>query len=144
MKVSRMLDRKGYDVVTIGPRNSVAEAVKLLVEKDIGSAVVVDGETIRGILTERDILRLTDRDPSRLGELPVEEAMTSELIVANMDDTVEALMEVMTRNRVRHLPVLEEGRLRGLVSIGDVVNALRRNAEEENQHLRSYVQGTVR
>ena len=143
MKVSRILGRKGHEVVTIDPHSSVADAVHLLVERDIGSVVVTE-ETILGILTERDILRLTDRDPSRLDAIPVKEAMTSKLIVAGPEDTVEHLMEVMTRNRVRHLPVVVEGRLQGLVSIGDVVNALRENAEEENRHLRSYVQGTVR
>ncbi len=143
MKVSRILGRKGHEVVTIDPDSSVADAVHLLVERDIGSVVVTE-ETILGILTERDILRLADRDASRLDAISVKEAMTSDLIVAGPDDTVEHLMEVMTRNRVRHLPVVVEGRLQGLVSIGDVVNALRRDAEEENRHLRSYVQGTVR
>ena len=143
MKVSRILGRKGHEVVTIDPDSSVADAVHLLVERDIGS-VVVTKETILGILTERDILRLADRDASRLDAISVKEAMTSDLLVAGPDDTVEHLMEVMTRNRVRHLPVVVEGRLQGLVSIGDVVNALRRDAEEENRHLRSYVQGTVR
>lgn len=143
MKVSRILGRKGHEVVTIDPDSSVADAVHLLVERDIGSVVVTE-ETILGILTERDILRLADRDASRLDAISVKEAMTSDLIVAGPDDTVEHLMEVMTRNRVRHLPVVVEGRLQGLISIGDVVNALRRDAEEENRHLRSYVQGTVR
>jgi len=143
MKVSRILGRKGHEVVTIDPDSSVADAVHLLVERDIGSVVVTE-ETILGILTERDILRLADRDASRLDAISVKEAMTSDLLVAGPDDTVEHLMEVMTRNRVRHLPVVVEGRLQGLVSIGDVVNALRRDAEEENRHLRSYVQGTVR
>jgi CBS domain-containing protein len=144
MKIHDMLARKGRVVHTVGPRQTVAEAIRLLVGHGIGSLVVTEGEAIRGIITERDILRLADRSPGTLGEILVEEAMTRDLLVAGPDDDVQHVMEVMTRNRVRHLPVLEGGRPQGIISIGDVVNALRRDAEEENRHLKDYVQGRVR
>lgn len=144
MKIHDMLARKGRDVQTVGPHQTVAEAIRLLVNHGIGSLVVVEGGEIRGIITERDILRLVDRTPDALSEIRVEEAMTRELILAIPDDNVQHVMNVMTQNRVRHLPVVDGGTLRGIISIGDVVNELRRDVEEENRHLKSYVQGMVR
>jgi len=144
MKAERILSRKGHNVVTIASDRSVAEAVRVLVEHGIGSVVVTGGEEVLGILTERDILRLADRNPGGLAEIRVEEVMTRDLVVAAPQDSVPHLMELMTHHRVRHLPILEDGVLRGLVSIGDVVNALRLEAQAENTHLRQYVQGRVR
>jgi len=144
MKIHTMLARKGRDVHTVGPRQTVAQAIRLLVNHGIGSLVVVESGEIRGIITERDVLRLTDREPEALGTIRVEEVMTRELIVAVPDDDVQHVMELMTKNRVRHLPVVEDGSLHGIISIGDVVNALRKDVEAENQHLREYVQGVVR
>jgi CBS domain-containing protein len=144
MHMHEILGRKGHRVVTVGPGGTVADAVRLLVEHGIGSVVVTEGDEILGILTERDVLRLADRDPGELRTRRVEEVMTRDLIVAEPSDDVAYVMEVMTRNRIRHLPVLEEGQLRGLISIGDVVNALRNDVEAENRYLRDYVQGMVR
>jgi len=144
MKIRHILDRKGSEVRTISPASTVAEAVRLLVRHDIGSLVVTRGDEILGILTERDVLRLTDRDPRTLGVRLVEEEMTERLIVGSPEDDVAYAMEIMTRNRIRHLPVVREGRLEGLISIGDIVNALRRSVEAENRYLRDYVQGVVR
>lgn len=144
MKARNILDQKGHRVVTIGASRTVAEAVRLLVEHGIGSVVVMEGEDIAGILTERDILRLVDRSPETFATSQVDEVMTRDLIVAVPDDDVNYLMDVMTRNRVRHIPVVNDGSLWGLVSIGDVVNAVRRDAEAENRYLREYVQGMVR
>jgi CBS domain-containing protein len=144
MKIRHILDRKGSEVRTISPASTVAEAVRLLVRHDIGSLVVTRGDEILGILTERDVLRLTDRDPGTLGVRLVEEEMTERLIVGSPEDDVAYAMEIMTRNRIRHLPVVREGRLEGLISIGDIVNALRRSVEAENRYLRDYVQGVVR
>lgn len=92
----------------------------------------------------RDILRLVNRDPGVLARESVGGVMTRDVIVAEADDDVAYLMEVMTRNRIRHLPVMEEGRLLGMVSMGDVVNTLRQDVEAENRYLRDYVQGVVR
>jgi CBS domain-containing protein len=144
MEVAKILARKGHEVVTIEGDRTLAEAIRLLVEHDIGSIVVVSEARVEGILTERDILRQADRDPMVMALRRVDEVMTREVIVASPEDDVAHLMEVMTRNRVRHLPVIADGALRGLVSIGDVVNAVRRDAEAENRHLRDYVQGMVR
>lgn len=144
MKIQEVLDRKGREVVTVDPEATVASAVRLLVSHGIGSVVVMRGQEIQGILTERDVLRLTDRDPRALGHLPVAEVMTTELILGAPDDELPFVMEIMTKRRVRHLPIVDGGALCGLISIGDVVNALRRTAEHENHFLREYVQGMVR
>jgi CBS domain-containing protein len=147
MMVREILHRKGHEVVTVQPGRTLMEALRFLVSRGIGSLVVTEGGDpgeILGILTERDILRAVDRDPEILARRTVGEEMTREVIVAEAGDDVAWLMEVMTRNRIRHLPVVERGRLVGMVSIGDVVNALRRDVEAENRYLRDYVQGVVR
>ncbi len=147
MKIREILHRKGHEVVTIEPHRALSEALRLLVNQGIGSLVVTEdavNDPVQGILTERDILRLVDRDPGVLARELVGEVMTRDVIVAEADDDVAYLMEVMTRNRIRHLPVMEDGRLVGMVSMGDVVNTLRKDVEAENRYLRDYVQGMVR
>lgn len=141
MKIRDILRHKGPDVVTVSRAQTVMDAVRVLVERNIGGVVVVDGEQVVGILTERDVLRLTAEGPEQLTALTVETAMTSDVITGSLDDELHSVMEVMTEHRIRHLPVMDEDRLAGIVSIGDVVNAARRLAEEENVHLRDYMRG---
>lgn len=141
MKIEEILRSKGHDVVTITESQSVLDAVKILVDRNIGGLVVVEGESPTGILTERDILRLTARIPGELGLVRVGSAMTRELITASPQDELVAMMDVMTENKIRHLPVMERDRLAGIISIGDLVNACRVSAEEENSQLRQYIHG---
>ena len=141
MKIRDVLAHKGHEVVTIEPHRTVLEAVRTLVEHNIGSVVVTDGGRPAGILTERDVLRLTAGSAGALDDTTVADAMTRELITSRPDDEVHEIMAVMTERRIRHLPVVEEERLAGIVSIGDLVNACLRMTEEENQHLRAYIQG---
>lgn len=141
MKVRDILREKGYEVVTVPPSLSVQEAMRLLVGHNIGSVVVVEEEKVHGILTERDILRFGATDPHRLRSMQVSDAMTSRVIAGATDDELDQVMEVMTENRIRHLPIVEDGWLEGIISIGDVVNALRQRVESENRHLRNYIQG---
>ena len=143
MKISEILSRKGSQVVSVSPDSSVTTAIRLLVNHGIGSVVVKQDTEVVGILTERDILRLVDRDDGALTSATVATAMTRDLIVALPSDDVGYVMEVLTKNRIRHLPVMEGGEIRGIISIGDVVNALRREVETENRYLRDYVQGMV-
>jgi CBS domain-containing protein len=144
MRIHEILGRKGQDIVAIDPGGRLSKALRLLVNHGIGSVLVKEGDKTLGILTERDILRVLDRDPAALEELTVGEAMTHELIVAVPDDDVSYVMEILTKNRIRHLPVMVDGTIQGIISIGDVVNALRRETESENRYLRDYVQGMVR
>ena len=141
MKVETILATKGREVVTVEESDLVLDAVRLLVERNIGSLVVVAGHRPTGIFTERDILRLTATRAHELASLSVGEVMTRDVITAEPNDGLAHVMDVMTESKVRHLPVMEGGRLAGMISIGDVVNALRVTAEEENSHLRSYIQG---
>lgn len=141
MKVRDILREKGYEVVTVPPNLSVQEAMRLLVGHNIGSVVVVEEENVQGILTERDILRFGAADPHQLRTMQVREAMTSKVIAGASDDDLDQIMEVMSENRIRHLPIVEDGWLEGIISIGDVVNALRQRVESENRHLREYIQG---
>ena len=141
MKIDEILRNKGHDVITITESKSVLAAVEVLVEHNIGGLVVTEGDRPTGILTERDILRLTARSPGELGTIQVGSVMTRELITATPEDDLSHIMDVMTENKIRHLPVLEAGRLTGIISIGDLVNAFRVVAEEENSQLRQYIQG---
>ena len=144
MRIREVLDRKGGSVVTIEPDRTVHDAMRILVENNIGSVIVTqDGRTV-GILTERDVLRLGAESPESLATTLVGEAMTRELVVGVVDDLVDYAAGVMTSNRVRHLPILDGERLTGVLSIGDVVNALKQETEVENRYLRDYIQGAVR
>lgn len=144
MRIRDILRSKGSDVVTVDPGRTVLEAMRTLVDHNIGSVVVVEEDDVRGILTERDVLRLGADDPATLGSVPVREAMTEDLVIGELDDRIDYVMEIMTNNRVRHLPILERGELRGIVSIGDVVKASKQNAEAENKYLRDYIKGETR
>lgn len=144
MKIREILRRKGTDVVTVGPEVTVLDAMRLLVDHNIGSVVVVDGGKVRGILTERDILRLGAGDPADLDTTRVEGAMTADLVVVGPDDDMDYCRHTMTEHRIRHLPVMEGDDLLGIVSIGDIVKAARRDALSENQHLKQYIRGEVR
>jgi len=144
MRIREVLDRKGGSVVTIEPDRTVHDAMRILVENNIGSVIVTqDGRTV-GILTERDVLRLGAASPGSLTTTLVGEAMTRELVVGVADDLVEYAAGVMTSNRIRHLPIVDGERLTGVLSIGDVVNALKQEKEVENRYLRDYIQGSVR
>lgn len=144
MKIREILGRKGSDVVTATPDISVLDAMRVLVDHNIGSVVVVEDGAVRGILTERDVLRLGAEDPDRLAATPVGDVMSTDLLVGTPEDDTHYCMDVMTENRIRHLPVMEAGSLEGIVSIGDIVNACRRDAEKEVRHLKDYIRGEVR
>ncbi|MBT8477867.1 MAG: CBS domain-containing protein [Gemmatimonadetes bacterium] len=144
MRIRQILDMKGSSVVTVQPERTVHEAMRVLVEHNIGAVIVTkDGSTV-GILTERDVLRLGATDPGSLATTRVAEAMTAELVVGVAEDLVEYAAGVMTASRIRHLPIMDREDLVGVVSIGDVVNALKQEKEVENRYLREYIQGDVR
>lgn len=140
MTVRDMLRTKGATVVTISPDATAHEAMRLLTEHNIGAAVVFDGE-MRGIISERDLLRTGAEDLQRLATGRVRDVMTSEVITAAPTADIREVMTIMTTNRFRHLPILDGGSLCGMISIGDVVNALRNDVEAENRHLHAYIAG---
>lgn len=145
MKIAEILQSKGHEVVTVDPDRTVLEAMRVLVEHNIGAVVVVaETEEILGILSERDVLRLGAEMPQRLADCAVAEAMTRELIVGVAEDDVHYAMGIMTDNRIRHLPIVGKGGLEGIISIGDLLSACRSEAESENRYLRDYIQGSTR
>lgn len=143
MKIRRLLDKKGGDVVTVPPYFPLQDVMRLLVQHNIGSVVVSEDRVVQGILTERDVLRLAAEDPAGMAALKAEDIMTRDVFVGIPDDTLDYVMEIMTRNRIRHLPIVDDGWMVGILSIGDVVSALRTETEAENRHMRDYIQGKV-
>ena len=142
MLIGQILATKGSDVVTIGPQATIAEAVRLLRDKQIGAVVVVEGDGgVSGILSERDVTRgLADKGASLL-DMQVSELMTRDVITCAPGDGIEKLMSDMTKGRVRHLPVMQDGRLRGLISIGDLVKHRLEELEAEAHMLHDYIAG---
>ena len=141
MNVKAILAAKGGDVVSIEPTADLAAAVKLLTARRIGALVIYGaGGRLAGIISERDIMRaLAEGGAAALG-LPVGQVMTREVETCGADDGVASLMERMTDGRFRHMPVIDEGRLIGLVSIGDVVKQRVEEFEREQEALRDYIQ----
>jgi CBS domain-containing protein len=139
MTISRILETKGRDVVTIQPHRRVSEAVSLLAERRIGAVVVTgaDGQVL-GILSERDIVRALASGPATLDD-PVSRYMTAKVITCTHDTLVVDAMEEMTDGRFRHLPVVENGRLAGIISIGDVVKHRLAEIQNETKALREYI-----
>lgn len=142
MKVSQILASKGREVSTIAPTATVHDAARLLAIKKIGALVVTDdGATVAGIISERDVVRVLGSERPDL-EAQVSSAMTSSVKVCAEDDTVDALMARMTEGRFRHLPVVTDGRLAGMISIGDVVKSRTEELEAEANALKDYVTGS--
>ncbi len=140
--VRSILESKGRDVVTIGPNVTLAEAARTLDEHKIGAVVVVGMENrIVGIFTERDLVRSIGGSGAAALEQPVSTMMTANVYRCNEATTVNELMEVMSTRRFRHVPVEENGRLCGIISIGDVVKSRIREVEIEAEQIKAYIAG---
>jgi CBS domain-containing protein len=140
MKLNEILRDKGTIVFTIRVDATMADVAAELVEHNCGALIVCDGEQIVGIISERDMLRTLAAHEQLLTEIAVRQCMTTDVITGSPDDLVETTMGLMTENRIRHLPLLEDGKLAGLVSIGDVVKAQYDKMTIENRFLKDYIQ----
>ena len=140
-RVADLLRAKGREVHTVSPAATVYEAVDRMVRHNVGSLLVVEGDEIHGIITERDYLREIVLKGRTSRETPVREVMTARVVCVGPDDTIEGCMAIMTEKRIRHLPVVEEGRVAGLVSIGDVVKRLSMDQRAEIRYLTDYITG---
>ena len=139
MTVRAILDTKGHQIMSVLPDAKMSEAINLLSERKIGAVLVMSQGRIEGILSERDIVRvLGERGASVLDE-PVGAVMTRKVINCRPNDTVGAIMEMMTLGKFRHLPVLDGERVVGLISIGDVVKWRVQEYENEQEALRTYI-----
>jgi len=140
MNVSMILDYKGREVVTITPTTTVGEAVAELARQKIGALVVVEGrDRIVGILSERDVVRAVAGGVATYLDEPVTSIMTREVMSCGERETINEVMTRMTRGRFRHMPVAKQGRLAGIISIGDVVKARIEEVEREAEEMRAYI-----
>lgn len=139
MTVARILNEKGRNVVKVPPDASLAEVAAILAEKRIGAVLVADGEDMRGIVSERDIVRGLARFGGEALRKRASDCMTEKVITCRPEETIHDVMQKMTSGRFRHLPVVEAGRLVGIVSIGDVVKSRIEEVEREAEQIREYI-----
>lgn len=137
--VKHLLDRKGSEIIAIAEDASVLDAIKMLADRSIGSLLVMDGDTLKGIVTERDYARKVLIKGRSSKSTQVREIMTTEVYTAKTDQTVNDCMTVMTEKRIRHLPVVENGEVVGLISIGDLVQAIIADQQAEIEQLAQYI-----
>jgi CBS domain-containing protein len=140
MTVRSILAHKGHDVVTIVPTATLSEAVKMLSERRIGAVIVTGADNrVAGILSERDIVRVIGERGHAALEENVGAVMTRKVVTCTETDTIAFIMERMTAGKFRHLPVVDQGRLVGVISIGDVVKSRLHEIEHETEALREYI-----
>jgi CBS domain-containing protein len=138
--VKHLLDAKGRNVISISPGASVFEAIKLMADESIGSLVVLDEQgKLAGIVTERDYARKVIVKGRSSKETPVADIMTTDVLTTATDHSVYACMELMTEKRIRHLPVVENDKVTAIISIGDLVQAIIADQQEEIEHLEQYI-----
>ena len=139
MTVAHIINEKGRDVVTIAPEASLTEVTAILAEKRIGAVLVVEKTAIRGIISERDIVRALSKFGSEALTKPASQCMTAKVVTCRPEDTINDVMQKMTSGRFRHLPVVENGALVGIVSIGDVVKRRIEDVQREADQIREYI-----
>lgn len=137
--VKHILENKGNDIWSIQPADSVLDAIKLMAEKKIGALLVMKENDLDGIVSERDYARKVILRGKSSRETPVSEIMTAQVIVTNPEETVERCMALMTEKRVRHLPVVENGKVIGVLSIGDLVKAIIAEQQFHIEQLENYI-----
>jgi CBS domain-containing protein len=139
MRIADVLRNKGASVATITPETSVSGLLTELSVHNIGAMVVVSPDGVIGIVSERDVVRALQQRGAELLRLPVSEIMTKFVATCAPTDSVDSLSALMTTNRVRHVPVMENGRLTGIVSIGDVVKTRMEELETQQEQLQAYI-----
>ncbi|MDB4988182.1 MAG: histidine kinase [Myxococcaceae bacterium] len=139
--VEQLIRQKGREVWTVSPEASVHDAVDLMCERNIGAVVVCTGEDVVGVLSERDCVRRVMQHGRSARETKVRQVMSNDVRTVGLRDTIDHCMQQMTDERVRHLPVLDDGMLVGMVSVGDVVKAQLKEQESLISGLESYIHG---
>lgn len=141
MKAKDILRRKGNHVISISPNASVLEALKLMAEKNVAGLLVMEGEKLLGIFTERDYARKIILKGKTSADSKIKDVMVSSLITITPDNDISDCMRLMTNKAIRHLPVVEDGKLMGLISIGDVVKFIIEEQQDVIGHLEQYIAG---
>lgn len=139
--VQHLLDRKGRGIISVSAEASVLDAITTMAEKSIGSLLVMDGDDLKGIVTERDYARKVIVKGRSSESTAVGEIMSGDVTTTTPTETVNQCMTTMTDKKIRHLPVVEDGKVVGLISIGDLVQAIISDQQEEIQHLEQYISG---
>ena len=139
MTVRAILDSKGHQIQSVEPGTTLSDAIKLLSKKKIGAVLAMDRGRIEGILSERDVVRVLGERGAAVLDEPVSAVMTRKVISCKPSDTVSVIMEIMTLGKFRHLPVIDDGRVVGLISIGDIVKWRVKEYESEQEALRDYI-----
>jgi len=142
MKVKDILRHKGNFVIAVSPDASVLDALKLMAEKNVGGVLVMTGDKLLGIFTERDYARKIILKGKTSAESRISEVMVTSLITITSDNNIADCMQLMTNKTIRHLPVVDDGKLVGLISIGDVVKSIIEEQQDVIQHLEQYIAGT--
>ena len=139
--IKHLLDRKGRDIISIKPEDSVLDAIRLMAEKGIGSLVVMEDHELLGIMSERDYARKVIIKGRSSESTAVSEIMTANVFTTSSSETVNDCMSVMTEKKIRHLPVVEDNAVIGMISIGDLVEAIISDQQEEIEQLEHYISG---
>ncbi len=137
--VREILHKKGNNVYSISPNQKIFEALQVMAEKEVGALLVMEGESLVGIISERDYARKVALEGKSSKETLVREIMSSNVIYVEIDATTDECMALMINKKIRHLPVFDKGKLAGVISIGDVVNAIIDEKEFEIDQLVRYI-----
>jgi CBS domain-containing protein len=139
--VKNILDTKGNDIWQVAPDDSVLDAIRMMADKGVGALLVMDGGNLSGIVSERDYARKVILKGRSSEKTPVKDIMTSEVVCANPEQSVEECMSLMTENRIRHLPVKQDEKVVGVLSIGDLVKAIIEEQHFTIKQLEMYITG---
>jgi CBS domain-containing protein len=137
--VRHLLDRKGRALYTIEPEDPVLEAVRMMADQHVGALLVMRGTELAGIVSERDYARKVVLHGRSSAETPVWQIMTAQVITVSLDESVQDCMRIMTERHIRHLPVVDSGRVIGMISIGDLVKAVIEEQQQTIEQLESYI-----
>ena len=139
--VKHLLDRKGRHIISVKPGDSVLDAIRVMAEKNIGAVVVMQSDELVGIMSERDYARKVIVKGRASDNTAVADIMTADVLTTSGAETVNACMSMMTEKKIRHLPVVEDDTVVGMISIGDLVEAIIADQQEEIEHLEHYISG---
>lgn len=139
--VSKVLEKKGNEIISVSPDSMILKAIEKMAERSAGTALVMDGDQLVGIISERDFIRKIYLQNRCEQDLPVSEIMSSTLTTVSPDESLENCMSIMTEKRIRHLPVVSDGKVVGVISIGDLVKFMAELKDFEIKNLQSYISG---